>query len=441
MKGYRDFFQGKKVTVVGLGLLGKGLGDVQFLAECGATLTVTDLKSKEELRPAIQALKGYKNITFVFGQHRFEDFENRDFILKGQGVPLDSPFIAHARVKGIPIEMDDSLFIQLAPPDVQFIGITGTRGKTTTTELIFAILKKAGLRVHLGGNIQGVATLPLLSKVQKGDTVVFELSSWQLQGFSEIKRSPHIAVFTSFMPDHLNYYKGDMERYFADKAEIFHYQKKDDVLVVRPGMYKLVRGQTRGKIIVARGTDIPDSWQLLIPGTHARENAACAIAVAHYLKIPERIIKAAVTSWKGVPGRLQYVRTVRGVKIYNDTTATTPEATVAGLIALSPLSQSGKIILIAGGGDKELDPISLAVAIREYAEKTVLLPGLGTEKLKAFRVPAVEVENLKEALKEAMKNAEKGDIVLFSPGFTSFGQFKNEYDRGEQFVMEVKKLK
>jgi UDP-N-acetylmuramoylalanine--D-glutamate ligase len=441
MKGYKGFFKGKKVTVVGLGLLGKGLGDVRFLAECGAEVIVTDLKTKEELRPAVEELKRFKNITFVFGQHRFTDFEDRDFILKGQGVPLDSPFIAHARVKGIPIEMDDSLFIKCAPPSVRFIGITGTRGKTTTTELIFAILKKAGIRAHLGGNIKGVATLALLPKIQPNDTVVLELSSWQLQGFGEIQHSPHIAVFTSFMPDHLNYYKGDMELYFKDKSEIFRYQKKNDVLIVRPGMHKLVRGQTKATIIVAHGTDIPASWQLLIPGEHARENAACAIAVARYLKVPEKTIQAAVTSWKGVPGRLQHIRTLRGIKIYNDTSATTPEATVAGLTALSGVSLNGKVILIAGGTDKGLDPIALALAVREYAKKTILLPGTGTEKLKAFKIQAVAALNLQEALKEAMKGAQKGDSILFSPGFTSFGLFKNEYDRGDQFVREVKRLK
>jgi UDP-N-acetylmuramoylalanine--D-glutamate ligase len=168
---------------------------------------------------------------------------------------------------------------------------------------------------------------------------------------------------------------------------------------------------------------------LLIPGEHARENAACAIAVARYLKVPEKTIQAAVTSWKGVPGRLQHIRTLRGIKIYNDTSATTPEATVAGLTALSGVSLNGKVILIAGGTDKGLDPIALALAVREYAKKTILLPGTGTEKLKAFKIQAVAALNLQEALKEAMKGAQKGDSILFSPGFTSFGLFKNEYDR------------
>jgi UDP-N-acetylmuramoylalanine--D-glutamate ligase len=147
MNDFRTFFKGKKVTVVGLGLLGKRLGDIAFLAESGAKVLVTDLKTAKELAPSIKKLRKYKNIKYVLGKHRLEDFENCDFVLKGQGVALDSPYIAHARKKGIPIEMDESLFAKLAPK-IKIIGVTGTRGKSTTTILIYEILKRAGLRVY-----------------------------------------------------------------------------------------------------------------------------------------------------------------------------------------------------------------------------------------------------------------------------------------------------
>ena len=215
MRDFRDYFKDKKVTVVGLGLLGKRLGDIAFLSEFGAKVLVTDLKTAKELAPSIAKLKKYKNIEYVLGKHRMEDFENRNFVLKGQGVPLDSSYITHARKQGIPIEMDESLFVKLAP-DVKIIGVTGTRGKSTTTVLIYEILKQAynspsiklgGKKpsVFLGGNIKGTAALPLLEVVKVGDTVVFELSSWQLQGFGEAGISPHISIFTNFMPDHMNY--------------------------------------------------------------------------------------------------------------------------------------------------------------------------------------------------------------------------------------------
>lgn len=335
--------------------------------------------------------------------------------------------------------MDESLFMKLAP-DVHVIGITGTRGKTFTTELIYHILKKSGKRVHLGGNIKGTAALPLLGKVKKGDYAVFELSSWQLQGFGEEKISPEIAVFTSFMPDHMNYYKNDVNAYFEDKAQIFKHQKKDDVLVVRPAMEKLVKGKNKGKLIVAHSEDIPKNWKIKTPGEHIRENAAAAIAVARYLKIPEAKIKKAVESFKGVSGRLEFIRNYKGVAIYNDTCATTPEATAAGLAALAPLAKN--LILLAGGTDKFLDPKPLAEAVPKFASKTVLLSGSGTAKLKSeLKTDFEEVDDLKKLVKQGIVNTKKGDIVLFSPGFASFEKFKNEYDRGEQFVKIVKGLK
>lgn len=251
MDSYKTYFKGKKVTVLGLGLLGKLIGDIQFLSKQGALLTVTDLKTKKELAPSLKLLRGYKNIIYVLGKHELKDFENRDFILKGQGTRLDSPYILHARKNNIPIEMDEVLFLKLAPP-LTVIGITGTRGKTYTTELIYHILRKAGKRVHLGGNIKGTAALPLLSKVKKGDYVVFELSSWQLQGFGEAEISPHVAVFTSFMPDHMNYYDGNIKKYFKDKSYIFSNQTPRDILVVRPDVLPRIKGKAKSKILLAK---------------------------------------------------------------------------------------------------------------------------------------------------------------------------------------------
>ena len=444
MKSYKDYFKGKKVTVLGLGLLGKRLGDIQFLSECGTYVTVTDLKTKAELKTSVGALKGYKNITFVLGEHRFEDFENKDFILKGQGVALDSVYVAHARKNGIPIEMDESLFMKLAP-EVTLVGVTGTRGKTTTTELIYHILKKAKKRVHLGGNIKGTAALPLLKKIKKGDIAVFELSSWQLQGFGEAKLSPNISIFTSFMPDHMNYYKNDLSAYFNDKAEIFLHHTKTDTLVVSPELIPLIKGKTTGGVIVAKSADIPKTWKIKIPGEHNLQNIACAVEAVKILGLKEQVIKKAVESFKGVSGRLEFVRSYKGISIYNDTCATTPEATTAGLAALAPMSKGGKIILLAGGTDKNLDLEPLADSICESAKEVILLSGNGTDRLKNLlenrKFAFSEVKSLKDLIKHGVKASTKGDILLFSPSFTSFGMFKNEYDRGEQFVKIVKGLK
>ena len=166
---WKKYFKGKKVTQMGLGLLGRGVGDAAFLAECGAKLIVTDLKTEEELKPSLSKLRKYKNITYHLGGHRLEDFRDRNFILKAAGVALDSPFIAEARRHRIPVEMDASLFAKLAPKDITIVGVTGTRGKTTTAVLTYEILKSARKKVFLAGNIKDTATLPLLKKVKSGD--------------------------------------------------------------------------------------------------------------------------------------------------------------------------------------------------------------------------------------------------------------------------------
>ncbi len=432
---HTQYLKGKKVTIMGLGLLGKGLGDALFLAKAGAEITITDLKTARELASSIAPLKKFKNVRFVLGKHDFADFEDRDFILKAQGVRLDSPYIAHARARNIPIRMDDELFVSLAPQSVTIIGVTGTRGKTTTASLIYHILKKSGKSVYLGGNIRGVATLSLLSKIKPKDIVVLELSSWQLQGFGEAGISPNISVFTNFMSDHMNYYDGDMERYFQDKAYIFGAHKKGDILIVGETIAKKVPDSYEGTLHVIGKSHVPMSWKLPLAGEHNHDNIAQAVAVARTMKIPLTKIKSAVESFKAVAGRLQYVKKVNGVQIYNDNNATAPAATIAALETFP----KGKTVLIMGGADKGVDLTPLERAVNEYTKAVILLPGTGTDKLK--EVVGVTAKNLKDAVQKALKVAEKGDIVLFSPALASFGLFKNEYDRNDQFMEIVKKLK
>ena len=470
---FQKFFKGKKVTQMGLGLLGRGVGDAEFLVRMGSDLIVTDLKNESELRPSLEKLKKFKNIKYVLGIHRLEDFRGVDFILKAAGVPIDSPYIIEARNSGVLIEMDASLFAKLAPKGVTVIGVTGTRGKSTTAHLIFHILKtafsskvkglklkvKSSPRVFLAGNVKDTATLPLLLKVKAGDFVVLELDSWQLQGFGDAKISPHIAVFTNFMDDHLNYYRGDREKYFSDKANIFKYQEKGDALVVGEQAALRVR-RAKPPIVptVARSSDVPSSWKPKIIGEHNSLNISCARAAARALGIDDVTIQKAVESFTGVEGRLQFLREVKGVQIYNDNSATTPDATLAGIRALGKAlggstsklpdlevePRSMGIVLIMGGADKGLDMSKLVQEIPKYCKALVLLPGSGTEMLQVtsykLQIEVVEVLNLHNAVRRALDYATKGDTILFSPAFASFGMFQNEYDRGEQFTKIVESL-
>lgn len=437
----KNLFDGKKITLMGLGLLGRGVGDAEFLATAGAELFVTDLKNETELAPSIERLKKFSNITYRLGGHRMEDFENRDMILHAPNVPLDSLFIAHARENGIPIEMDASLFAKLSHAAI--VGVTGTRGKSTVTHLIYEMAKMAGLRPRLGGNERDMATLQLLPGTNAGDLVILELDSWQLQGFEEDKISPHISVWTNFMPDHMNYYKGDMDRYFKDKAAIARFQKKGDYFIAPPDIKEKIEshfGALQG-IFVPVAT-LQSDWIIALPGEHNRQNAACAVAAAKILGIADDIIKNILKSFSGLPGRMEFLGEKNSVAFYNDANSTTPEAGIAALRALAPLSRP--IILIAGGSDKEMLFEAFAQEIEKDVKNTILFKGAATEKLRALlpgEFPVEVASDMNEALAFATETAQPGDIVLLSPGATSFGIFKNEYDRGDQFRSRVNALK
>ncbi len=441
-------FSGKKVTVMGLGLLGRGVGDAEFLAECGAQVLVTDMKSAVELVESVDRLQKYPNVSFRLGGHAESDFIACDMVVKAAGVPIDSPYIAAARKAGVQVYMSTALFARYAmEAGATIIGVTGTRGKTTVTQMIYESLKIAGKPVLLGGNIRGVSTLALLPEVSAESILVLELDSWQLQGFGDLAISPQIAVFTNLMFDHQNYYP-DMDAYFSDKANIFRNQHEGDTLVCGKGV--------ADRIIAAHpvaaphiGADLPPEWELKIPGEHNRENAALAAEALRALKMPEREIRSALEAFAGVEGRLQFVRELHGVRIYNDNNATTPEATIAALKALDSRnnpSQSdsaghGKnIILIAGGADKGLNLDSFLPEVAARAKKVILISGTGTARIVRDLPDAHLSSTLAGAVNVAIEAAQPGDIVLFSPAFASFGMFKNEYDRNDQFLSVIQGL-
>jgi UDP-N-acetylmuramoylalanine--D-glutamate ligase len=447
MKDYKAYFKNKKITVIGLGLLGRGVGDVKFLAQCGANLTVTDLKTEAELEDSLKQLKGQGNIKFVLGKHRLEDFRVADLVLKAAGIPIDSPFIAEARKNNVPVEMSAALFVKLSPATI--VGVTGTRGKSTVASMIYEILKASGKKTFLGGNTRGVSTLAHLSETSKDEFTVLELDSWQLQGFGESQISPHVSVFTNFLSDHLNYYSGGLDQYFEDKANIFKYQSPDDQLIVGEQVAKLINDKypehaKRAKVV--ENKDLPKDWELKVLGDHNRHNAALAMEASEVLGIEGKVIKKALESFQGVEGRLELVRELKGVKIYNDTTATTPDATLAALKALG----DGKpgIILIIGGSDKGLDFTELLEALRGFCKTVITIPGTGTEKLTYNLEPVAykleQAHTLEEAVNKAVSLSEAGDAILFSPAFASFGLppggFKNEFDRGDQFNRVVQSL-
>lgn len=428
---------------MGLGLLGRGVGDAALIASAGAAeVIVTDLKTREELQTSVDILSKYSNVTFVLREHRLDDFSNRDLVLVAAGVPADSPYVGCAREAGAQVAQSAALFAEISK--IPIIGVTGTRGKSTVTMMIHHVLSVVtGEEIILGGNIRGVSNLQLLKNVKADSLAVMELDSWQLQGFGWSKHSPEIAVFTSFMPDHLNYYqKGDkteeeaMKMYFEDKANIFRYQHDADTFITTPEIFtraKTLSGVTLGQeVVLADASIIPEDALLAMPGEHNRLNAALAYEALKALSLTDEEIFTGLASFPGVEGRLQYLGEMDDVKIYNDNNATTPDATAAGLKAVGNKDDKN-VILVAGGADKNIDTTKLEEAAQQYCKKICWLSGTGTDKI-VTKIGGEVFDSLKEAVAAGFTAGEPGDVLLFSPAFASFGHYKNEYERNDEFL-------
>ncbi len=435
MSSYKDFFKGKRVTVMGLGLLGRGVGDAAFLSDCGAIVTVTDVKDDTKLAASIAQLKTYPNITYHLGGHIESDFTDADLVIKAAGVKLDSPYINAAREAGVQVAMSTALFAQFASSmGVTIVGVTGTRGKSTVSHMIYHSLIRANRRTVLGGNVRGLSTLAMLPDMQQGDIAVLELDSWQLQGFGDLQISPNISVFTNLMPDHQNYYP-DTDAYFADKANIFTYQKKGDALFIGTDLIERVRAAHPVNEPTVPGELAPD-WELRILGQHNPINGSFAAAVLLRLGLNIEEIRAGIESFDGVEGRLQYLGLANGVRVFNDNNATTPEATIAALKALDQGRRD--IVLIAGGADKNLALDVLTDEIQKTCKAVLLLAGSGTDRLKPLLGDPMVFQTLETAVDSAFDAAQFGDAVLFSPAFASFSSYVNEYERNDHFISLVR---
>lgn len=461
----KEHLKGKRVTVFGLGINEGGVGTIEFLEQMGVkAIVVTDVKKKNELAVSLKKLERYKNITYILGQHRREDFIHTDLVIKNPGIPWTNEYIKLALANKVPVEMDSSLFFSFCKNKI--IGVTGTRGKTTTASMIAHILEKSGIPVVRVG-ISQTPVLGLLSKIKPGDIVVFELSSWRLSALGRIRQSPPIAVFTNLYPDHLNYYR-NFSAYEKDKRYIYEFQKKSGVLIANQSLETLTLHPSPGETLrfssepiagdgaffregvaiafrEGKETVLFERDDVRIPGPHNAINALSAALAAFVLGIPATKISSALKTFSGIPHRLEPVLEKNGVIFYNDTAATSPDGAIAAL-----RSFDRPIILIAGGTDKRLVFGDLAQEILDRTKVVILLPGSATESLLREirkRAPAAvlpfyleEVEDMEEAVRRAGGAATEGDIVLLSPGAASFGLFKNEFDRGEQFRKAVSLL-
>jgi UDP-N-acetylmuramoylalanine--D-glutamate ligase len=429
-------FSGNKILIMGLGLLGGGIGSALFFAQKGAQVTVTDLKDKNTLHDAINILKDY-DISFTLGKHDEKDFINADLIIKNPAVPSNSPYLSVARKNNIPIEMAESLFMKLSPTK-NIIGVTGTRGKSTTSHMIYEVLKNLEKKVVLGGNIKNTSTLDLLNIVDSSYYVVLELSSWMLESFGWFKISPRYSIITNIYPDHLNRYSS-MNEYIHDKKNIYLYQNSDDYLFLnRDNSYsKEFASETKARLIWFGKDDIQSFGPLTVPGEHNRANAAGAYAVATMFKLDEGKTKESLTSFKGLPYRLETVAVIHGVTFINDSASTTP---IAGITALD--SFEGKsIVLIAGGNTKNIPISQFIEKINKRVKYTILFEGTAYNEFKSIQNKSkpYPIGKFEDVLNEAYRIAIAGDVVLFSPGVTHLPTL-NEFERGDLYKKEVERL-
>jgi len=462
---------GKRILI--LGAARQGIALARWLVQHGAHVTLSDKRSEADLEPAYQALADLP-IQWTSGGHPLELLDNIDMLCISGGVPLTLPIVAEAQKRGIPLSNDTQVFMEVAP--CKTVGITGSAGKTTTTALLGKMAEASYTerlgRAFVGGNI-GDPLVNYVDEMRQDDLAILEISSFQLD---QMSISPNVAAILNVTPNHLDRH-GTMEAYTAAKARILDFQSQNDIAILGrddPGAWNL-RDKVKGKLlsfglsnlpIDQSGTYVSDELYhlrdgnayILLPiqnaihlrGDHNRLNVLAAITIGHAAGLNLDAMLEAVDNFHGVPHRLELVRELHGVKWYNDSIATAPERTIAAIHSFDE-----PIVLMLGGKDKDLPWDTLAKLVHERVDHVVvfgqaadkILGALGTSSPKGnsgsgkMRPYSVQRgDGLQEAVRLAAEVAESGDVVLLSPGGTSFDQFSDFAERGERFRVWVQEL-
>lgn len=452
-------FKGKKVAIVGVGI--EGMSSLEYLSKKEADIFLLDKKTEEEIDK--EKLKKAKALgaKHIFGENYLKDASSYDYIFRSPFVRPDLPQLKNAAQAGTKITSQTKLFFDLCKSKI--VGVTGTKGKGTTSALIYEILKKSGKKVFFGGNI-GNPSLDFLDEATPDSIAILELSSFQLM---DLQKSPHTAVVLMTTSEHQDWHK-DHGEYINAKNNIVKYQSKNDFVVYNSDyLISLEIGQTspaekfeistknqassgafvdQGKIVLKKNDieQIVETKNVKLPGEHNLQNIAAAATVANILGVKIEIIQAAISDYRGLSHRLEFVEKIEGVSFYNDSASTIPETAIAAINSFK-----NPKVLILGGSSKNSDFSFLAKQIARKNVKAVILIGQESttikesiEKAGSFSGDIVEgLKSMEEIVEKARHLAKSGDVVILSPACASFGMFDNYKDRGEQFKHSIKKLK
>ena len=425
--------RGRRVTIMGLGRHGGGVGVARYLAEAGARVTISDRAQSVDLADSLATLKGVPIERYAWGEHDENDFVSADWLVVNPAVPPHDRFVRLARQAGVRITSEMELFLSACP--AQVVGVTGSNGKSTTASMISAILTAPQRRHWLGGNI-GRSLLNELDRMESTDVVVLELSSFQLARWGRDVRAIDVAVITNCAPNHLDWH-GQWQHYVEAKQQLLRRQSAHGIAVLNDADREVAtwNGLVRGlQIPLLEDSIIPP---LSVPGKHNRQNAACAGAAARAFGVPEHDIRVGLAAFSGLPHRLQRVGECHGRMFYNDSLATTPESACAALAAFDRPTW-----MLVGGYDKGCDVGELVEQLARRARGVACYGATGpmiAERL-AATTPTVEIvqtPDLPSALSWCYERSQAGDVIVLSPGFASFDQYRDYAERGEHFTTLV----
>ena len=438
LQSRNDDWAGRRVTVMGLGRFGGGVGVTRWLASQGATVTVTDLAGDEQLRDSLAELADL-DLTLHLGRHEEADFVECDALVVNPAVPFDSPYLDLSRRAEAEITTEINLFLARCPAPV--VGITGSVGKSTTTAMAGAILTRAK-PTYVGGNI-GVSLLGKLDDISPEHVIVLELSSFQLAYLPLVETSPQVAVVTNLHPNHLDRH-ASLAEYAQAKKNIFRYQHDSDILILNRKDREVASWKDEAPSRVEFFAEDDDPFELKLQGAHNQANAQAAWAAARQFDVSREAAAQALALFPGLPHRLQFIREQDGIRYFNDSKCTTPAGTIAALQSFPPRSA----VVIVGGYDKHIDFRTMCAALACQAKGAVVTGQTGDQIAKGIEraraqdaVPMViRTDALPEALRAAGKLAQRGDVVLLSPACASYDQFTNYQERGEAFVRLVENI-